>query len=115
MEKTDLICKNIRIGTHRTSMRLENEIWSALEEIAHREHCKMNAICDLVNHNRPRELSLTAAVRLFIITYFRKAATEEGHFRAGHGKLATLLNTPSNPLPATTHPEISMQDGPRAE
>jgi hypothetical protein len=29
--------------------------------------------------------SLTAAIRVFLMLYFRAAATEEGHARAGHG------------------------------
>ena len=29
--------------------------------------------------------NLTAAMRVFILGYFRSAATPEGHVRAGHG------------------------------
>ncbi len=39
------------------------------------------------------EISLTSAVRVFIAAYFRNAATEEGHAKAGHGqqKLARMM------------------------
>lgn len=101
MERTKLVCKNIRLGTHRTSMRLELETWNALEEIAHRERCKMNDICDHVNQCRPNPLSLTAAVRLFALAYFRQAATEEGHLRAGHGQRTSLPVTDQTIQPVT--------------
>ena len=87
-----LICKNIRIAGHRTSMRLEKEVWSALAEIGHREHCDTNEICACVNSTRSTEISLTAAVRIFVITYFRRAATEDGHLRAGHGSRNSPLH-----------------------
>ncbi len=105
MEKTDLICKNIRIGTHRTSMRLESGIWSALDEISHRERCDVNDICDHVNQHRPDTLSLTAAVRLFTINYFRGAATEEGHMRAGHGISSSIVKPPASLISSRYEPQ----------
>jgi len=97
MDNTTLICKNIRIDNHRTSMRLETEMWGALQEIARRERCGMNDICEHVNGSRLGGLSLTAAVRLFAIGYFREAATEDGHVRAGHGSGSSILPHPFFP------------------
>ena len=34
---------------------------------------------------KPHGTSLTAALRVFVMSYFRAAATEDGHHKAGHG------------------------------
>ena len=82
--ETRLVNRNITASRGRSSMRLEPEIWSALNEICRRERL---GIADLVQQV---EASLTAggrtsAVRVFAFEYFRAAATEEGHRAAGHG------------------------------
>ena len=60
-------------------------MWDALTEICRRESRTVHEICTLVSRHR-RDLSLTAALRVFIVSYFRSAATEEGHDKAGHGQ-----------------------------
>ena len=60
-------------------------MWDALEELCRRESRTVHEICTLVSRHR-RDLSLTAALRVFIVSYFRAAATEEGHEKAGHGQ-----------------------------
>ncbi len=79
-----LIGRNIIVSGHRTSMRLERAMWDALFEVCRRERNTIHAICTQVDETR-HESSLTAALRVFIVTYFRSAATEDGHRRAGHG------------------------------
>ncbi len=54
-------------------MRLEPEMWGALSEICEREKCSVRDICTLVDSNRGSS-SLTSAVRVFILAYFRYAA-----------------------------------------
>ena len=83
--ESSLISRNLVVGKRRTSARLEPEMWSALFDIARREHRTVHDIATLVNQNRPAGCSLTAAVRVFIMAYYRSASTEEGHSRAGHG------------------------------
>jgi hypothetical protein len=36
--------------------------------------------------------SLTAAIRVFLMLYFRAASTEDGHGRAGHGNFKNMLD-----------------------
>jgi predicted DNA-binding ribbon-helix-helix protein len=67
-------------------MRLEPVMWEALEEICRRENRTIHDIGTLVDARR-RESSLTAAMRVFILGYFRAAVTEQGHTLAGHGPL----------------------------
>lgn len=80
-----LISRNLLIGGRRTSARLEPDMWAALFDIPRREGRSIHDICTLIGERKPRTCSLTAAIRVFITAYFRAAATEEGHARAGHG------------------------------
>ena len=81
-----LVSRNVSVSGRRTSLRLEPLMWDALVEIAQRENRHVNELVTLVEQRRTAS-SLTAAVRVFIVRYFRAAATEEGHAGAGHGAL----------------------------
>jgi hypothetical protein len=45
----------------------------------------MHDIASVVSTRKPANTSLTAAMRVFVMTYYRMAATEDGHNKAGHG------------------------------
>ncbi|HWA43009.1 MAG TPA: ribbon-helix-helix domain-containing protein [Hypericibacter adhaerens] len=77
--------RNIKLAGRRTSLRLEPEFWDALDEIVTREHSTLNALCERIKGRRSAA-NLTAAVRLYVLRYFRTAATESGHRGAGHGR-----------------------------
>ncbi|MCK5284798.1 MAG: ribbon-helix-helix domain-containing protein [Alphaproteobacteria bacterium] len=83
--KTSLVSRNITVSGRRTSVRLEPEMWTALREIARRENCTIHDICTLISFRKKENSSLTAAIRVFLMLYFRAATTEDGHNRAGHG------------------------------
>ncbi len=59
-------------------------MWDALVEIGRREGRTVHEICSEVDRDR-RETTLTASLRVYIMSYFREAATSEGHAKAGHG------------------------------
>jgi predicted DNA-binding ribbon-helix-helix protein len=82
-----LVNRNVTIHGRRTSLRLEAAMWDALQEIAARERRSLHQLCERVEETRA-ESSLTAGVRVFILGYFRAAASEAGHAAAGHGRLA---------------------------
>ena len=90
--KSTLISKNITVLGRRTSVRLEPEMWTSLREIAKREDCKIHDLCSLVQLRKNPDTSLTAAIRVFLMLYFRAAATEEGHSKAGHGSFSNMLH-----------------------
>lgn len=75
---SSLISRNVTVGGRRTSIRLESDMWDALREIGQRETMSAHQLCTLVKERR-RESSLTAAVRVFIMSYFRTAAGRNGH------------------------------------
>ena len=83
--KSTLVSKNVVIATKRTSVRLEPEMWDGIHEIAQREGLSVHKICTGVAQQKLKDTSLTAAIRVFIMSYFRAAATEEGHKNARHG------------------------------
>jgi predicted DNA-binding ribbon-helix-helix protein len=67
-------------------MRLEPELWDALAEICQREGQDINHLVrqiEAIGHAGGR----TSAVRVFVLDYFRAAATEAGHQAAKHGPL----------------------------
>jgi predicted DNA-binding ribbon-helix-helix protein len=59
-------------------------MWDCLEEITVRENMPLAALLWRVDDSRLHG-TLSAAVRTFILNYFRTAATESGHASAGHG------------------------------
>lgn len=89
--KSSLISRNITVLGRRTSVRLEPEMWASLRDIAKREKCKIHDICSLVYLRKNKKTSLTAAIRVFIMLYYRAAATEDGHLRAGHGRFTNMI------------------------
>lgn len=82
--KSSLVTRNIRIHDRRTSVRLEPQLWRALELIAEREGSDLNAICSKVADIPRDDGGFTSALRVFIISYFAdiafggQAALEEG-------------------------------------
>lgn len=80
-----LITRNVVIKGNRTSLRLEPPMWDALGEISERENITVHELCTLIDEKRG-ELARTSAIRVFIMSYFRAAATDEGHLLAGHGE-----------------------------
>ncbi|MFN4283227.1 MAG: ribbon-helix-helix domain-containing protein [Alphaproteobacteria bacterium] len=80
-----LVSRNVTISGRRTSIRLEQEMWDCLGEIARRERLTIHQIASVVAAVR-QSSSLTAKLRVFIVGYFRAAATETGHAHAGHGQ-----------------------------
>src|SRR5689334_12983234 len=89
-EHSSLVAKNITITGRRTSIRLEPEMWLALQEISNREGCTIHDICTLISLRKRKETSLTAAIRVFLMLYFRAAATEQGHNAAQHGSFKDM-------------------------
>jgi predicted DNA-binding ribbon-helix-helix protein len=81
-----LVNRNVTANRGRTSMRLEPELWDALQEICDRERVSLGEIVRRIEkHGHPG--GRTSAVRVHVLGYFRSAATEVGHRDADHGNL----------------------------
>ena len=86
MPSSRLINRNVVAERGRTSMRLEPELWDALAEICVRERRDINGLVrqiEATGHSRGR----TSAVRVYLLQYFREAASAAGHEAANHGPL----------------------------
>src|ERR1700761_8773548 len=86
MATSRLINRNVIAERGRTSMRLEPELWDALTEICEREDQDMSTLVrkvEAAGHTGGR----TSAIRVFILNYYRAAATEHGHAGGGPGPI----------------------------
>ena len=63
-----LVSKNVFVRGHRTSMRLEPEMWSALLEIAAAERMTVHELVTRIA--TARGVNLTSAVRCFVISWY---------------------------------------------
>jgi predicted DNA-binding ribbon-helix-helix protein len=86
MSVSRLVNRNVVAGSGRTSMRLEPELWDALMEICEREGQDISTVVRRVEAGGG-EGGRTSAVRVYVMAYFRAAATDAGHAAAGHGQL----------------------------
>ena len=67
--------RNVRIGRHRTSIRIEPAFWNGLRQIARLEQTSVNQIVTDVDANRPPELTRACALRVFVVSYFQNRAS----------------------------------------
>ena len=81
-----LLSRTVTVAGRRTSVRLEPMMWEALKEVCLREQASRSALVTKIARERAAS-SLTSAIRLYILGYFRAAADEDGHRAAGHGAL----------------------------
>jgi predicted DNA-binding ribbon-helix-helix protein len=65
--------RNIVVGGHRTSVRLEPLMWDSLREIARHRGMGLNDLVTEIDGQR-EALSLTAAIRVYIVDFYRHAA-----------------------------------------
>ena len=70
---SSLLIRNIVVAGHRTSVRLEPLMWEALREIARREEKSLPQLVTEIDSERTAS-SLTAAIRVYIVNYYRTAA-----------------------------------------
>lgn len=69
-----MLSRNVRIHNRRTSVRLEPAMWDALNEIATAENCTIHDLCGAVHDLKDEGVSFTAALRVFLMEYYRTAA-----------------------------------------
>src|SRR5947209_18900394 len=80
--KSSLVIRNVVVAGHRTSVRLEPAMWEALADIARHRRKTLRELVTEIERNRTAS-SLTAAIRVYIVDFYRSAATRAG-IVAGH-------------------------------
>jgi|SRR5579863_250302 len=78
---SSLVIHNVVVGGHRTSVRLEPVMWDALQDIAHRVGATMHDLVTGIDRERTAS-SLTAAIRVYIVDFYRAAALPAGPAQA---------------------------------
>jgi len=81
-----LVVRNVNVHGHRTSIRLEPQIWNILAEICRREFCTLHDVCSYAAKRKAPHGSLASSLRVVVLDYFHTSATETGHSHAGHGQ-----------------------------
>jgi predicted DNA-binding ribbon-helix-helix protein len=66
-----LINRNVVVAGHRTSFRFDIATWEALDDVAQRERISINELCSQIKAAKPDALSLTVAIRSWLLNYFR--------------------------------------------
>ncbi len=63
-------CRNLKVNGRRTSLRLEQEIWDALEDVARR---RCLSVSDLVSEvdGRRGDGALASELRVYLLGYYR--------------------------------------------
>jgi predicted DNA-binding ribbon-helix-helix protein len=79
--RSSLVIRNIVVGGHRTSVRLEPVMWEALLEIARQRQTNVNQLVTEIDLRRVSS-SLTAAIRVYIVDFYRAAAIRLDHAAA---------------------------------
>ena len=79
---SSLVIRNIVVGSHRTSVRLEPIMWEALHEIARRQRLTIHELVTAIARDRTAS-SLTAAIRVYIVDFYREAALRAAAARSG--------------------------------
>jgi predicted DNA-binding ribbon-helix-helix protein len=74
---SSLAIRNVVVAGHRTSVRLEPMMWDALREIAGRRGMSLNDLVTEIDRDRAAS-GLTAAIRVYIVGYYRSAAAAGG-------------------------------------
>jgi predicted DNA-binding ribbon-helix-helix protein len=70
---SSLTIRNVVVAGHRTSVRLEPLIWEALRDVARRREMGLNDLVTEIDRHRAAP-SLTAAIRVYIVNFYRNAA-----------------------------------------
>ncbi|MCA8929449.1 MAG: ribbon-helix-helix domain-containing protein [Alphaproteobacteria bacterium] len=72
-----LAMRSVTINGRRTTMRLEPSMWNALRRIAEEHRLTVNQLCSKIDNSRG-EMSMTAAVRSYIVSYLQQMPTTGG-------------------------------------
>src|SRR5579884_693116 len=90
LHRRRLINRHVIDNRGRSSMRLEPELLDALNEVCQRENIGPS---ELVRRIEQRATGgPTSAIRVYLLQYFREAATDQGHAAAGHGSREVALS-----------------------
>ncbi len=77
---SSLVIHNVVVAGRRTSVRLEPLMWDALQDIAQQLRVTTHDLVTTIDRERTAS-SLTAAIRVYIVDFYRAAAMPAGQPR----------------------------------
>src|SRR5438105_1731160 len=78
---SSLTIHSLMVAGRRTTVRLEPKMWDALREIARLRRVSMNALVTEIDRTRTAS-GLTAAIRVYVVEFYRAAALAAGQAQA---------------------------------
>jgi predicted DNA-binding ribbon-helix-helix protein len=66
--------RSLTVAGHRTSISLEDAFWQGLTEIATARRSSIAGLVASLDRNRPAGTNLSAAIRVFVLDWYRKQA-----------------------------------------
>lgn len=69
-----VVKRSIVVAGHKTSVSLEHEFWTAMKEISDARSQTLSDLVGEIDQNR-KEGNLSSAIRLFVLSQYRKAPT----------------------------------------
>lgn len=72
---TSLVSRNLVIRGRRTTVRLEDEMWASLKDIAESEERSVHELASRIYREKKSGQGFTSAIRVFLTLYYRNAAT----------------------------------------
>jgi len=70
-----VICRNLKINGRRTSLRMDEDMWDALHDVAKHKDMTPAALVSEIEQQRGNS-STTAALRVYVLRYYRDALRE---------------------------------------
>lgn len=61
--------RNVFIQGKRTSVTLEPQVWSILQDVAKEQSCDVHELCTFIYERKSEDSSLSSAIRVFLISY----------------------------------------------
>ena len=92
----------VRIGTRRTGISLEPELWDALVDIAAARELTIHQLVTEVFEHRRERINLTAAVRVYIVTYYHRRSNQLRELLESLAQAEQPAARPANITPKAT-------------
>lgn len=64
---------SVSLSGHQTSISLEEEFFTALQEIAKKENKSIASIIEHIDDNRDPDSNLSSAIRIWVLKKYQKA------------------------------------------
>jgi predicted DNA-binding ribbon-helix-helix protein len=78
---TWLVSRNLVIFGHRTTVRLEDEMWAALKDVAARGESTVNDLAESIHRRKKSRKSFTSFIRVFLMLYYYVTQQQEQTMR----------------------------------